>query len=238
MSAAPPRPLPLRVRLKFLSGFGTWFGVGLFAIGLLFLLFYWIVTYASRQFRPDDPRVAALVTKVTFTGSSNGKSRGNSRTYDYRYTVDGVTYEAKANSTDRLEGDAVTVQYVPANPSLARIEGLAGQQWGLLLVFVAGFGIPGVLLMCFSATTGMRQIRLIRYGIVADATVVCRDAVGGGHPRELEFTALDGMTYRVAPGKYSGMQEGQRKAVFYQAGLPAEAMLLEHVDRSIRPYLR
>jgi hypothetical protein len=103
---------------------------------------------------------------------------------------------------------------------------------------VAGFAIPGLLLMCFSAATGMRQIRLIRYGIVADAAVVRRDAVGGGHPRELEFVAHDGMSYRVAPGKYSGMQEGQRKTVFYERGRPAEAMLLEHVDRAIRPYLR
>ena len=217
---------------------GMWFGVGFFAIGLLFALFYWIATYASRQFRADDPRVAGVVTKVTYPGSSNGKSRGRNTTYEYRYTVDGVSYEAQAHSPENLDSDEVTVQYVPAQPALARIEGLDTQGWSLLLVFVAGFGTPGLLIMYVSGTTGMRQIRLIRHGIVADAAVVRRQSTAGGKPRELEFIGADGISYRVVPGKYAGMQEGQRKAVFYEPGNPAEAILLDHVDPVIRAFLR
>lgn len=156
----------------------------------------------------------------------------------YRYVVDERTFEAELSSSDHVPTDQVIVQYVPSAPELSRIEGIdaAGTSW--LLIFVVGFGLPGLLILYFGAGKALRDIRRIRYGIVTTAMVVRKELPGAGFTRALQFTTADGLVYQVAPGKHTGvLQEGACMPLFYEAGRPAEAVMLDKVEPRIRDYL-
>lgn len=233
-----PRPLSLRTRLGFFGGFSFWFGIVFSVIGLLFAFIYLGAAHASRQFRDNDPRVSGVVTAAHTPDNHRGTSTSRFTTYHYRYVVDGRTFEAEQSSSDHVPTDQVIVQYVPSDPELSRIEGIdtAGSSW--LLTFVVGFGVPGLLILYFGAGKGLRDIRRIRYGIVTMAKVVRKELPGAGFTRELQFTTADGHLYQVAPGKHTGvLQEGESMPVFYEAGHPADAVMLDKVEPRIRAYL-
>ncbi|MEJ7807087.1 MAG: DUF3592 domain-containing protein [Telluria sp.] len=238
MTTDLPRPLPLKARRQFVSGLGLSIGFALCALSLLFLFIYQWHSHAARQFRDDDPRVSGVVTDVQRPTNTRGTPSSDTKTYRFSYEVDGKIYEARHDSTDYLKTDNVTVQYVPEDPQLARIEGLDRLGSWIFLIFVVGAGLPGLLFIYYCVSEARRKIRQVKYGVITSATVVRNDLPGGGFTRELQFVAQDGRAYGIAPGLHMGiLQEGARMDVFYERDQPANATLLDKVEPKVRACL-
>ncbi|WP_426208877.1 hypothetical protein [Massilia sp. TWP1-3-3] len=238
MITAPPRPLPRQARLGFFNSFTMWLGAAFFALGLLFVFIYLAATDVSRHFSKDDPRVAGVVTKVFRPSNSSDTATSRNITYDYRYQVNGRTYDAQMVSTDYLQTDQVNVQYILGAPEMSRIEGLDANSSFGLLVLALGFGLMGLLVLFISVSGALYDIRRIRHGITINATIVRKQLATGGSARVLQFTATDGLSYDIAADTQSSIvSEGESRVVFYVPGEAASAVMLDYLEPEIRAYL-
>jgi hypothetical protein len=173
--AAPPRPVPLSVRILirfggFMNQFG-WFFVG---FGLIFV---WIFTLRADvtswyYFRGPLAETTGTVTRTEHSGftEGDGSDHGDGLPiYAYYYTFiaeDGLRYDGVSYSTvrPRDEGEKVGIEYPLDKPDISRIKGMQRSPVGLLGAMSAIFPIIGIFFIIPGIRKARRAIRLLTIG--------------------------------------------------------------------------
>ncbi|MGB7540297.1 MAG: DUF3592 domain-containing protein [Anaerolineales bacterium] len=179
--AQPPRPVPLPVICSAMLGTTGGFGAIFMIMGLVFTI---VFTGGYRPF--DDIRLAL------FRETAQGKVMRVSETNATENDVDVYEYEY-AFTTHREEqmsgrsystglrwsaGSSVAVEYVPDAPFISKIQGARTSVFAPWVLFVLIFPGVGGLLFLSSTIGGLRQVLLLRNGIIADARIVSTRPTG------------------------------------------------------------
>jgi nucleoid DNA-binding protein len=237
---SPPRPVPLRVAFRAMLGLTGALG----AIFLLFGMFFvWIFVgdlqpIAVARLALSTTTAEGVITNVDVTNATeNGTT-----VYVYEFTFrtrDEREYTGRSYTTGqrwRVE-DRVEVEYVPGNPTIARIEGARRSQFSPTVLFV--FLFPGVGAALFTAATvrGLQQVMLLRSGRIAGAEIISEQATGTRINNApviayvYEFEADDGESYL---GKSKSLPSGRigdetQEPVLYLSRNPKRSTLVDAI---------
>lgn len=235
----PPRPIPPRLACRAMLGLTGVLG----AIFLLFSMpFVWILTWGSDPI--DDVRLAlstetaqGVITRVSATHSSEN----DVTVYRYGFSFqvrDGGSFTGESYYAGKRWSaeERVTIEYVPSDPSVARIKGARRATmpvWVVLLVLI--FPMIGAAFFISSNVRGWRQVRLLRHGELAQADIVSERATNTSindvpvMAYVYEFPASDGESYlgqsRALPSGRVGDEE--KEPVLYLPWNPRRSTLLD-----------
>jgi Protein of unknown function (DUF3592) len=190
--APPPRSVPFTVICSAMFGITGVLGAIFLISGLCFTIVF------TQGYRPiDDVRIAVsqttsqgVVTDVTQTNSTENDVWVYQ--YDFAFTAkNGKHVTGRSYSTGERwsVGDRVTIEYVPEEPSIARIKGARSSLFAPWVLFVLVFPAVGAGMFGWTAFSGLRQVRLLRYGEVADARIL------GRRPTNVEVNGAPVMAY-------------------------------------------
>ena len=179
--ASPPRSVPLPVICSAMLVTTGFLGAIFLLSGLAFTLVF------TNGYRPIDNMRLAL-SQTTARGTVTGVSETNSTedevpVYEYSFsftTQRGERMTGRSYSTGEQWSveDSVTVEYVPEDPAIARMEGTRTSVFSPWVLFVLIFPAVGAGLLLSAAIGGWRQVTLLRNGQVADARIVSTRPTG------------------------------------------------------------
>jgi hypothetical protein len=179
--APPPRSVPLPVICSAMAGITGWMGAIFLISGLGFTLVF------TGGYRPIDEWRIAL-SKTTARGTVTSMSESNSTendvpVYEYTFTFttrrgDRVTGRSYITGERWSVEDSVTIEYVPENPAIARIQGARISEFPSWILFVLIFPAVGAGLFVSAAIGGWRQVVLLRSGQIADARILSTRPTG------------------------------------------------------------
>lgn len=239
--ASPPRSVPLRVACRAMLG-----RTG--GIGAIFLLAGLLATWLFiGDIRPVAEARLAL-SSATTTGMITSVERTNTSVNDvtvYRYhftfrTPNERTFTGRSHTVGQewSAEDRVTIQYVPAKPSIARIEGSqlsTAPMWGVLLVLI--FPATGAALFLPATVSGWKQTILLQRGEIAGAKIISERATGTRINNvpviayDYEFPAADGEEYmgssRSLPSGLVG--DEAKEPVLYLPWNPRRSTLVDAI---------
>ncbi len=241
--ALPPRRIPWLVRCRVLFGgmFNqfAWFWLG---FSMIFVAAFVggsapkavLFSFATLETAPGE------VLRVESTNSSE-----NDRTiYAIRYLfrIDqreaeyyGVSYTTAYNSF--AEGQAVEVEYDAANPASSRIRGTRLSTFGLGVLFVLIFPIIGVVLLAGGVSLGIRGMRLLRMGYVAQGTLIGKEPTGTRINNQMvykltfDFADSNGMRYQTSAKTHVPytLEDEVSERVLYDPRNPSYAVLFDNL---------
>jgi hypothetical protein len=172
---APPRRVPLSLRIvNFFNGWAQ-IGWGVFGFGMIF---FWIfgasADFSSITFRNPTGRATGRVTRVEDTRASENK-QSISASY-YEYSVAGEWFEGKSYSTGGAPavGDEVTVEYDEDSPRRSRIEGMRRGMFGPFVLVVAIFPAIGLVFLIPGTLSGRKRNHLLRNGMLTMGKAIDR----------------------------------------------------------------
>lgn len=180
--ASPPRSIPLRVACRAMLGRTGGIGAIFLLAGLLAT---WLFIGDIRPVAEARLALSSTTTRGTITHTSPTNVSVNETTvYKYQFTFrtpDERTFTGQSYTVGQKWSaeSRVVIQYVPTQPSIARIEGAqlsAAPTWGALLVLT--FPTTGAALFLSATAGGWRQTILLQRGEVASAKVISEQATG------------------------------------------------------------
>jgi hypothetical protein len=223
-------------------------GLMFLVIGAIMALVFGVSTDLKSPFyfSDSDPAVVGTLLAKERTRSSVNKKK----IYDYhfRYAVGAQSYQGHSFgiNNDANPGDAVDVQYAPADPVRSRLRGqlLAPFAWSTLAIVLI---FPGVGLVALYGSMGQyrKYLYLLRNGVFTTGTVTGKTATNtkiNGKPQykvAVQFQTPDGRT-RVASIisiDTSRLGDEQREPLVYDANDPARVVLLDALPVKIRVLL-
>ena len=188
--AAPPRHVPLSLRiLNFFNG-SAQIGWAIFGFGMIF--FWTFGSNADFSFATFEGagRTTGRVIRVEDTGASENESQV--RASHYQYSVAGNVFDGKSYATGAApaEGAEVAVEYDQGNPKRSRISGMRRAMFGPWAMVVAVFPLVGFVILFFATRSGVKRNHLLREGIVTTGTLLRKEptAVTVNRQRVWELT--------------------------------------------------
>lgn len=174
--AAPPRNVPLSLRIvNFFNGFAQ-IGWAVFGFGMIFFwAFAGNADLSFATFRGNIQRVKGRVTSVENTSASENHQQIQASHYDYNVGGEWFSGKSYSSGSAPAKGDDVTVEYVEGNPGKSRIEGMRRALFGPWVILVAIFPAVGFVILYFSSASGAKRNRLLREGILAQGTLVDKE---------------------------------------------------------------
>jgi hypothetical protein len=163
--APPPRRVPLSLKIANVFNPAVQICFVFFGFGMVF--FWAFVAQADFSFFTETGerlRATGSVQSVEATGASENKSRVMA--HHYEFSVAGRTYRGTSYSSDRsaASGETVAIEYLKADPSKSRIEGMRRKIFGPAVSFVAIFPLIGLLGVVFAMRYGLRTNAVLRDG--------------------------------------------------------------------------
>jgi len=234
---APPRAVPLSLRVvNFFNGLAQ-LGWGLFGFGFLFFVMFGLnADFSFITFRNPEGRTTGRVTRVEDTRASENDSR--IRASHYQYSVAGTSFEGKSYTTGSAPsaGDAVEVEYDEDRPERSRIIDMRRAMFGVWAAPVSAiFPLIGLILLVFGTRSGIRRNHLLRHGIIAAGTLKRKLAtnvrINGRQVFELifEFTDRHGQR-REASARTADthrLEDEATEPLFYDPSRPERAYVLD-----------
>ena len=238
--AAPPRPVPLRVACRAMFGLTGTLGAFFLLLGMLFA---WIFVGDYQPISEARLALSATTTTGIITSVDATSATENEETvYVYEFTFR-TPDEQKHTGHSYTTGwqwsveDRVDVEYVPGNPTIARIEGARRSQFSPFVLFVCIFPGIGAIFFTVSTIGGLQQTMLLRYGRIAGAQITSEQATGASINNVpviayvYEFDADDGESYL---GKSRSLPSGRigdeaREPVLYLPRNPRKSMLVDAI---------
>ncbi|HEX6095969.1 MAG TPA: DUF3592 domain-containing protein [Thermoanaerobaculia bacterium] len=172
---APPRRVPLSLRVvNFFNGWAQ-IGWGVFGFGMIF---FWIfgasADFSGITFRNPGGRTTGHVMKVEETGASENEQPISAS--HYQYSVAGELFNGKSYTTGGAPavGDEVTVEFDEDSPGRSRIEGMRRAMFGPWAAIVAIFPAIGLVFLIPGTLKGRNRNHLLENGILARGTFVDR----------------------------------------------------------------
>jgi hypothetical protein len=123
--------------------------------------------------------VQGTVTNAWATHASENDETVYAYEFSFR-TPDEKGYTGRSFTTGqrwRVE-DRVSIEYVPDDPSIARIENARLSRFSLTSLFVFIFPSIGAAFFAASTIKGWQQVRLLRHGEIAGAEIISQQATG------------------------------------------------------------
>ena len=239
--AAPPRPVPLRVVCRAMLGRTGGIGAIFLLAGLLATLLF------VGDIRPIA-EVRLLLSSTTTTGTITSVEPTNTTVNDvtvYRYqftfkTPNEETFAGQSHTVGQVWSpeDRVTIQYVPAKPSIAKIEGTqlsTAPMWVAFLMLI--FPGTGAALFLPASISGWKQATLLRHGEVSGAKIISQSPTGVSindvpvMAYDYEFSTADGEEYtgssRSMPSGLVG--DEAREPVLYLPWNPRRSTLVDAI---------
>jgi len=246
----PPRAVPGLVRLRVMfGGFVNQFGWIFFGFGMIFVwAFNPLEDVAKRmRFRGTLARAEGKIVRVEPTNVSINNQKVYAHHYEFQATDEtrrtGVAYDTDDSPGP---GQAVTVEYVQADPSASRIPGMSYTAGGLFGLFVLIFPAVGLGFLAFGLRKSLKGLRLLRDGRPAIGRLI---ATTPTHSRvnnqtvykfTFEFQAEDGQTYQATArthetDRFAGepspdgaaKAEGVFEPLLYDPMAPRRAVMLD-----------
>jgi len=191
------------------------FGAIFLIAGLVFAILFTGGLHPFDEFRLAFGKAAARGT-VTHVGRTNA-SENDEPVFEYAFSFttnreEQVTGRCYSTGRQWTVEDSVTVEYLPADPRIARILGARMSEFTPWVLFVLIFPIVGGVMFAGAAVGGIRQVWLLRNGLVADAEIQSERATGveiNNQPLmqyDYEFTTSEG---RVFNGSAKALPSGQ-----------------------------
>lgn len=241
--AAPPRSVPLSLRIvNFFNG-GAQIGWFVFGFGMLFFwLFAAQADYSFVTFHVDG-KTSGRVTRIEGTGAEENDTAVEA--HHYEYSVAGRTLTGISYSTSHAvaEGAEVTVEYDESTPERSRIAGMRRALFGPWAAIVVIFPAIGYLILYFATQTGLQRNHLLREGILTTGKLIDRQptnvTVNKRRVWELtfEFTDRSGQR-REAKARATDtslLQDDAREPLLYDPNDPSTAYVLD--EAPARPRL-
>jgi len=203
----PPRAVPGLVRLRVLfGGIVNQFGWLFFGFGMVFVWAFSPLDDVARRmrFRGPTARAEGKIVRVEPTNTRINEQRVYAHHYEFQ-PASGPRRTGVAYSQDDSPqaGEAVTVEYVQADPGASRIPGMSYTAGGLFGLLVLIFPAVGLGFLVFGFRKAFKGIRLLRNGRQATgrliATTPTRSRVNNQtvYKFTFEFQAEDGQTYQA-----------------------------------------
>jgi hypothetical protein len=234
--SAPPRHVPLSLRLvNFFNG-GAQIGWAVFGFGMLF---FWIfgtnADLSFLTFRNPAGRAAGKITRVEDTHASQNKQAIRKAYYEYSVAGEWLQGKSYTNGGSPSQGEEVTVEYDPDHPTRSRIEGMRRSMFGPGALVVTIFPAIGLAFLIPFTLTGRKRNRLLREGILATGTMIDRRPTNvtinnqplwevvfefhdrNGQRRECSARAVD----------TSRLEDEPQEALLYDPGDPSKAYVID-----------
>lgn len=246
--AAPPRSVPLSLRLKLLfGGFSNFFGWFFIGFGLMFV---WVfgATQALHNLAFYSGDLAVTEGQVTAVVPTNVRiNKTQVDAYRYRYRVDGTDY---AGATEYFHGefkpaDSVRIEFPLRDPARSRIAGLDFAPLGAYIA--APFPLIGLIFVVIGLRHGSKGIRLLRTGRIATGELIKKRDTGTRindapvFEYSFRFKAADGYPY-IATAKTHDWEPlesedgipGKGEPLLYNPRKPSDAVLLDDLPGTPR----
>jgi hypothetical protein len=172
---APPRRVPLSLRVvNFFNGWAQ-AGWGIFGFGMIF---FWIFGTSADlsflTFRNPTGRTTGHVTRVEDTNASENKQ--HIRIAHYQYSAAGDWLAGKSYTTGGTPSvnDEVTVEYDEDNPRRSRIEGMRRAMFGPWVLLVSIFPAIGLAFLIPATLSGRKRNHLLQNGILTTGQAIDR----------------------------------------------------------------
>ena len=173
--SAPPRRVPLSLRLVNLFNGWSQIGWAVFGFGMIF---FWAfggnADFSFLTFRNPEGRTTGRITRVEGTGASENHQSISANHYEY--SVAGQPFHGTSYSlgSSASEGSEVTVEYDEDAPQRSRIEGMRRGQFGPFVLFVTIFPAIGLVFLIVGTRTGTKRNHLLREGILTTGKCIDR----------------------------------------------------------------
>ena len=173
--SAPPRRVPLSLRIvNFFNGW-TQIGWGVFGFGMIF---FWIfgmnADFSFLNFRDPAGRATGRVTRVEDTNASENDQHITLNYYEYNVAGEWLDGKSYATGDRPAVGDEVTVEYDTDSPRRSRIEGMRRGMFGPFVLFVAIFPAIGLVFLIPGTLSGRKRNHLLKHGIFATGKAIDR----------------------------------------------------------------
>jgi len=231
-----------KVQLLF-GGFVNQFGWCFLGFGMIFVwLFLPIVDLSSFSYDADDfSRARGEVLERNKTSSSENKRR----IYEYRFVfdIDGQEHHGTSYRSGRgpARGASVAVEYLRADPTIARIEGQRLTPMGPILLLVLVFPIVGGVFVLYGFTTGTRALSLLANGCLTEGKFEGKEPTGVRINRRrvyrmiFSYQANDGRTYRTESRTHETekLEDDELEQLIYDPSAPSNAILLDKLPGNL-----
>lgn len=173
--SAPPRRVPLSLRVVNFFNMWAQIGWGVFGFGMIF---FWVfgtsADFSAITFRHPGGRTTGHVMKVEDTSASENKQ--TIRASHYQYSVAGELFNGKSYTTGGAPavGDEVTVEYDEDSPGRSRIEGMRRAMFGPWAAIVVIFPAIGLVFLIPGTLTGRKRNHLLQNGILGSGKAIDR----------------------------------------------------------------
>jgi hypothetical protein len=250
---SPPRHVPGLVRASNLAGGFmnqfAWAWLGITGVFLWFLLPNADVA-GLYHFRGDLATAAGRVTASEETNFEENEVDVYAHTY--RFTGrDGVEREGVSYATGRRldNGAEVTVEYVPDDPSIARIQGMRREPFGiegwggaLLLGMLGLFTLVGLGFLAAGLRKGVKANRLLGSGRMALGRLKAKRATNTRiNDRtvwafDFEFDGEDLRTHQATAKTHEvdRLSDPRGEFLLYDPVQPSQAVLLDNIPGAVR----
>ena len=235
--AAPPRHVPLSLRILNFFNCTAQIGWAMFGFGMLFFwLFGSNADLSFATFRASG-RTTGRVVRTVDTGASENESQ--IRASHYQFSVAGSRFDGESYATGAApaEGTEVPIEYDEANPARSRIAGMRRALFGPWALFVVIFPFAGFVILYFATRSGLRRNHLLREGILTTGTLLRKEptnmTVNKRRVWELTFEFKDriGMRQEVSARTTDTMrlEDEAAEPLLYDPNDPKRAYVLDEV---------
>lgn len=233
--AAPPRRVPLSLRVINLCNGASLFGWAFFGFGMIFVWIFGAAADFSFLTFHGEGRTRGRVVRVEGTGASENEQRVDALHYEYSVAgrmLEGTSYVTGGGAS---EGQEVTVEYDESTPERSRIEGMRRALFGPWAAFVAVFPAVGLGFLVFGTRVGMVRNHLLREGILTTGSLIRREptnvTVNKRRVWELTFEFNDRSGRRCEAAARatdtSALEDDPREPLLYDPDDPRKAFVLD-----------
>jgi hypothetical protein len=240
---APPRSVPLSLRVVNVLNGGAQIGFFVFGFGMIF---FWIFGYeADFSFATFhvDGRTRGRITRVEDTRASENKQRVQALHYEYSVAGRTLTGKSYVTGGSSSEGEEVSVEFDEGSPDRSRIAGARRAMFGPLAAIVVIFPLVGFVITFFCIKSGFHRNYLLREGVLTTGTLTGREPtnmrVNNRTVWELtfEFTDRNGQRREATArgSDTSRLEDDPREPLLYDPNDPETAYVLD--EAPARPRL-
>ena len=232
----PPRQVPLSLRVINLCNGITQIGWLVFGFGMIF---FWVFAgnadFSFITFRGALERASGRVVESKSTGASENDQ--SVQATHYEFSVAGQPYEGTSYSlgSGASQGEEVTVEYDPDDPSRSRIEGMRRNMFGAWAAIVSIFPAIGLGLVVPFVISGIKRNRLLREGILTTGVLIHKTrtniTINNRPVWELTFEFTDRLGQRheakARSTDTSRLEDDSSEPLLYDPNDPSRAYVLD-----------
>jgi hypothetical protein len=178
------RSIPVSVRLQALfAGPSNQLGWFFFGFGMVFFWLFVCRADLTSWYRFRDPlqTVQGRVTGSSKTGATEGgrRSRGTPiYKNEFAYFVDGNQYRgiSYATGVGPRAGTAITVEFAPGRPNIARIRGMRTNVFPGMVLFVTIFPLAGLGIVLSGLRRGFKACAFLANGVLTSGKLTLKSA--------------------------------------------------------------